>query len=106
MSKKQAFPQRIIQRVWQAAGTKYALVLVGAVVWMLFFDRYSLQSKQKVQAQIEAKQHDVAHYNEKIQALDYQQYLLENDADAVERLAREKYYMKKANEDVFPVVTE
>lgn len=106
MKKTQAFSARIFQRLWHASATKYVLVLVAAGLWMLLFDRYSWQSKQKVKAQIEEKERDISHYSNKIQELDNQQYMLEHDAESMERLAREKYYMKKPNEDVFPVVPQ
>jgi cell division protein FtsB len=91
-------------RLWRLAGTKYVLVLLSATVWMLFFDRYNLHSQQRVQNQIERLQQDRDHYQQAIHALDYEVDQLFTDAEELERFARERYYMKRPNEDVYVVV--
>jgi len=91
-------------RLWRLAGTKYLIVLMIATVWMLFFDRYNLRSQQRVQAQIERLQQDRAHYRQAISALDYEVDQLFTDGEELERFARERYHMKRPNEDVYVVV--
>jgi cell division protein FtsB len=91
-------------RLWRLAGTKYLIVLMIAAVWMLFFDRYNLRSQQQVEAQIERLEQDRAHYQQAINALDYEVDQLFTDAEELERFARERYHMKRPNEDVYVVV--
>lgn len=91
-------------RLWRLTGTKYVIVLLVASVWMLLFDRYDLRSQQRVQAQIERLAQDRAHYQQAIHALDYEVDQLFTDAEELERFARERYHMKRPNEDVYVVV--
>ncbi len=93
------------QRLWQAAATKYVLVLLVAGVYMLFFDRYNLRSQQRVQKQIEDLKADKVHYQRAINALTYEAEQISSDPETLERFARERYHMKRPNEDVF-VITE
>lgn len=91
-------------RLWRLAGTKYVAVLLVAGVWMLFFDQYNLRSQQEVQAQINRLRQDKVHYQRAINALRYEDDHLFSDPEALERFARERYYMKRSNEDVYVVV--
>lgn len=98
--------QRIFQRLAKAAGTKYFLVLAIAGIWMLTFDRYNLISQKKVDKQITRYQNDISYYKEAIRELDYESARLFSDQQALEQYVREKYYMKKAGEDVYVIVEE
>ncbi|MEL6673787.1 MAG: cell division protein FtsL [Bacteroidota bacterium] len=90
------------QTLRNASFTKYFLVLALAVVWMVFFDRYNLISRQKVADQIETLKADKAHYEQALINLESQKRGM-TEAEEVERIAREKYHMKRANEEVFVV---
>lgn len=93
-------------RLRRAAATKYFLVLLIAGVWMLFFDRYNLRSQYRMQNRIERLQEDLVYYQQALGTLEAEQARLASDPEALERYAREKYFMKKANEEVFVVVEE
>lgn len=101
-----SFLNRVIQRLAKAAGTKYFLVLAVAGIWMFTFDRYNLISQKKVDQQISQYQNDINYYNDAIQELDHETARLFSDEQALEQYVREKYYMKKAGEDVFVIVEE
>jgi cell division protein FtsB len=83
----------------------HLLILGLALVWMVFFDRYNLISQYKVRQQIENLHQDKAYYLKSLDEVDYAYDRLFNDPEELERYAREKYFMKRADEDVF-VVTE
>ena len=82
---------------------KYVLVLIAVLVWFMFFDqnnliqqyRYSRQLKD-FRAEKEYYLHEIAHDSI---ALDK----LKNNPEELERYAREKYLMKRENEDIFIV---
>jgi cell division protein FtsB len=85
---------------------KYVIVLLVAGLWMLFFDRYNLFSQAKMRNQISQLNADKAYYEKGIHDLDYEADKLFNDPEELEKFARERYLMKKRNEDVFVVMEE
>ena len=85
---------------------KYLLILLTSGIWMLFFDRYNLVSQIKMERRVEQLKSDEAHYRTRIDALDYERERLFNDGEELERFARERYQMKRPNEDVFIIVKE
>ncbi len=82
---------------------RYVLTLTVFAVWMLFFDAYNVGTRRKIAAKIKRYEADKAYYLAKIEELKLQNDLLKRDGKAVERLAREKYLMKKDNEDLYIV---
>lgn len=80
---------------------KYVLVLTFALVWMLFFDQFNLPSQLKLGQQINQLEKDRDFYAEQVEELRDQKKRLFSDPNELERFAREKYFMKKENEDIF-----
>jgi cell division protein DivIC len=80
---------------------KYLLTIVTFMVWMLFFDRNDLISQFGRFQKLSELQQSSAYYDQKIADAKAELERRKNDPTAYERLAREKYYMKKDNEDLF-----
>ncbi|RTL47268.1 MAG: septum formation initiator family protein [Sphingobacteriales bacterium] len=82
---------------------KYVLVTAFFVVWMLFIDQrdvfYVLQQKHQLQSLQLKKQY----YEQQIKLVQIDLDNLQHNPAAIEKFAREKYLMKKPNEDVFIV---
>ena len=74
------------------------------LIWWIFFDQESLivqYDLAKVRIGLE-KQKD--YYNNEIEKDEASINTLQNDTVFLEKYAREKYFMKKDNEDVFVIV--
>lgn len=83
---------------------RYLIVGTAALIWMLFFDQYALVSRMKLQSQIAELKRDRDFYQKEIVRINEEKEALFTDRFALERFAREKYFMKKDNEDLFIVV--
>lgn len=80
---------------------KYLLTTAGFVLWMLFFDRNDLFSQFNRFQKLRDLQSSSAYYSQKIEEAQQELERRKTDPGAYERIAREKYYMKKDNEDLF-----
>jgi cell division protein DivIC len=80
---------------------KYTLTLIGLAVWMMFFDKNDIISQFERFQKFNELKENTSYYNQKIEAAKAELERRKNDPSAYERIAREKYYMKKDNEDVF-----
>ncbi len=83
---------------------KYFYAGLLFLIWLVFFDQESLlvqyklsQSKNDLIKQKEYYLDNIKNDNAAINTL-------QNDTSQLEKYAREKYYMKKDNEDVFIIV--
>ncbi|MEO0572573.1 MAG: septum formation initiator family protein [Bacteroidota bacterium] len=98
--------KKLKEKKWFKVFTNtYVLVLTIFVIWMAFFDTNSLLIHSELQKEI----------NKLEQQKDFLQKEIEKDKKllnelkdpkALEKYAREKYYMKKENEEVFLIEYE
>lgn len=80
---------------------KYLIVGVFFVVWMIFFDQNSWFIHKELDNEIEKLNRDKKYYEEKLQKETIQINRMKIDSNEIERIAREKHFLKKENEDVF-----
>ncbi|SMC83843.1 FtsB family cell division protein [Moheibacter sediminis] len=82
---------------------KYLIVGAFFVVWMVFFDQNSYFIHKELDKDIQKLSHDKNYYQEKLKKETIQINRMKRDSNEIERIAREKHYLKKENEDVFIV---
>lgn len=83
---------------------KYLLTGVFFVIWMLFFDPKDILSNIERRDKLNELQNSEQHFKTLIKESNQELDLLKNNAQSIEKYAREKYMMKKDNEDLFIVV--
>lgn len=83
----------------------YILVLIVFVVWMLFFDAHSWLFHHELNADIQELEYQKEHYKNEM-AKDDKAIKELSTEEGLERTARETYYMKKPNEDIFIIEYE
>ncbi|KIX22269.1 septum formation initiator [Flavobacterium sp. 316] len=86
-------------------GNKYVLVLIFFIVWMLFLDNYSYLEHRVLNKQMEELEDNIEYYKTEIKEDSTRIKKLKN-SDQIEKYAREKYYMKKENEDIYIIEFE
>lgn len=74
------------------------------LVWLAFVDNNDLFMQAKLSAKYKDLDQARLFYEEKILEVKNDKAALESNPDLLERLAREKYFMKKENEDLYIVV--
>lgn len=81
---------------------KYFLTTACFVVWMVFFDDRDLVTTYiKQRAELSELQTSKAYYQSQITTTRHELDKLKNNATTIEQYAREKYLMKRDNEDLF-----
>ena len=78
----------------------YVLIFIPFLIWMLFFDENSYLIHQKFNSEIEDLERTISFYKKKI-AEDKSTIKKLQDSLQLEQFAREKYFMKKDNEDLY-----
>ena len=73
------------------------------VVWMLFLDENNMVNQYRKRAELIALEKKRDYYKEEIYKAQEKFQLLTTNAASQEKFARENYWMKKDNEDVFVI---
>lgn len=80
---------------------KYTLTTAGFVVWLLFFDHNDFFQQVERRNELRGLEKGKSYYTEQVEALKREVSELKGDPASIEKAAREKYMMKKDNEDLF-----
>lgn len=85
---------------------KYFYTALAFVVWMFFFDSDNLLVQIRLSRKIKNLENQKAYYSKEIAKNKSALNALQYDTTKLEDYAREKYFMKKDNEDIFVVVRD
>lgn len=81
----------------------YFLATLVFLVWLLLADKNDLFSQIKLYSQVNTLEAEKREYQDKIAQLKLERKALLEDDQKLEKLAREKYFMKKPGEDIFVI---
>ncbi len=83
---------------------KYFLVVIGLIVWLLYFDKNDVFTQFELISKCNKLNAEKEYYISEIEKNKKEIVELQNNKKSLETFAREKYLMKKDNEDVFVFV--
>jgi len=84
---------------------KYVLILILFIIWMIFFDTNSYFIHNELDSDINALEDNAEFYQKEIEN-DKSFIKKMEDSNEMEKFAREKYYLKKENEDIYIIEHE
>lgn len=94
------FKQLKNNKILKFLTNKYVLILIIFAVWMVYFDENSLLNHLELNKEINKLNKEKEYYNSEIKKDKNLIKKLKNK-DELEKFAREQYYMKKENEDIY-----
>jgi cell division protein FtsB len=94
---------KLLNGVLSFLKNKYVLSVLAFIVWMIFFDPKDWSLITARQNKLEELQKSEQHLNQQIAETRQELGLLKTSAATIEKYAREKYHMKKDNEEIFIV---
>ncbi len=83
---------------------KYFLVVIGLVVWLLYFDKNDVFTQFELITKCNKLNTEKEYYITEIEKNKKEILELQTNKKSLETFAREKYLMKRDNEDVFVFV--
>jgi cell division protein FtsB len=95
-----------MKRLIDLLKNKFFLVTLAFLVWMIFFDRNDLFSQYEYRRQVNKLKTERDFYKAQTDEVNKELNELTSNPKQLEKFAREKYLMKKDNEDVFVIVHE
>src|SRR5688572_22150141 len=102
--------KNIFQRTWIPEVVKpyiynrYMFTFLGFLTWLTFFDKHDFILQHTYRKKLSDLKHERNYYIEQIEKNKAEMEELFTNNKNLEKFAREKYYMKRENEDVFVFV--
>ena len=93
---------KLFQNIPSWMKNKYLLTAIGFAVWMLFFDDRDFVTTQfKHREELKKLEQSKKYFEEQIATTKTELEKLRSNPATLEKYAREKYLMKRDNEDLF-----
>ncbi len=94
----------LIEKIPPICRNKYVLCLLVFAVWMVFFDdRDVITTHFRYKKELNSLKESKTYYQEQIAATRQELEKLQSDPVLLEKYARERYRMKRDNEDLYIV---
>jgi cell division protein FtsB len=93
-----------MKRLIELLRNKYFLAVMAFGIWMLFFDRNDMLSQFEYRTEVKKLQEEKDFYLKETAEVKKDLSEIDSNLNTAEKFAREKYFMKKDNEDVFVLV--
>jgi cell division protein FtsB len=85
---------------------KYAIAVLAFLFWMLFFDRNSVINQFGLLSSLKGLKQQKEYYTHELKSDSVALNTLMSSEEELEKFAREKYLMKRDNEDIFLIIRE
>lgn len=102
--KAQVVLKKLFKRIWPILRNKYIVTITVFLVWIIFLSKYNLVERVQMINNIKEMERDIEYYQEQIARDSVRLKELTTNKENLEKYAREQYYMKKKNEDIFVIV--
>jgi len=96
---------KITERIPPFMRNKYILTIIIFLIWIVLLDSNSLISRRKEMKNLRKLRADKEYYVQRIEEDKRKLHELKTDDRNLEKFAREQYRMKKADEDLYIVLT-
>ncbi|MEQ8237737.1 MAG: septum formation initiator family protein [Cyclobacteriaceae bacterium] len=97
---------KLVKKIPKIFKSFYFVATVFFLIWMILFDSNDLITQSRLDSKQDELRAARDFYQNKIEDVKQDQQALNSDEELLEKLAREKYLMKKKSEDLFIVVEE
>ena len=95
--------KNLYQKLPAPLRNKYLITFVVFLVWIFFIDTFDIITQIRMNNEFEQLKEQQEFYKAEIEKDSTKVYNLNNNPEDQERFARERFLMKKDNEDVFIV---
>ena len=85
---------------------KFVLVTLALLIWVAFFDSNNWIKQARLQSEIDDLKEQKEYYLKEIEKDSVALFDLTNNTETQEKFAREKYLMKKENEDIIVIIKD
>ncbi|MCX6333435.1 MAG: septum formation initiator family protein [Bacteroidia bacterium] len=96
---------KFIDKIPPSLRNKYILTILIFLIWIFLLDSNNLVARFKDMSELRSLRSDKEYYTNKIEVDKRKLRELKTDNDNLEKFAREQYHMKKADEDLYIVLT-
>jgi cell division protein DivIC len=92
-----------MKKAFRLLTNKFILTSAVFVVWMMYFDQYDYFMMKERNKQLDELKQNIQYLDKEIAQMDADRNAMLNNRARLEEYARENYYMKRDNEDLYVI---
>lgn len=96
----------VFRRIFRILTNRYVIATIAFVLIILFIDQFNVKTQIKLHRELKAQEEEIQYLQTGIAAYKDSLRMVTEDREGMERIAREKYFMKRDNEVVYKIETE
>jgi cell division protein FtsB len=96
-----SYLKNLYEKIPSYLKNKYVIIITLFIIWIVFFDNYNLIRQSKIKKEIKQLEENKNFYSKEIKKDSTEYHELLNSDEKKEKFAREKFLMRKENEDVY-----
>lgn len=96
--------KKFYNRIPSFLKNKYSISIIAFILWLSFFDKNDFITQYQYRQQLKSLKAEKQYFSESIETAKKELNELNSSASNREKFAREKYMMKKDDEDLFVFV--
>lgn len=93
-------------RLLKILKNRYAITTLIFLVYLLIFDQYNFRAQYRLLSELNQLKEERQFYKEELAKDSLTYYTLFDNQENLEKFARERFKMKKENEDIFLIIKE
>jgi cell division protein FtsB len=97
---------KVLPKIFRFLRNKFVLATLFFVLWILFFDHNNFFLYNQYKSELNGLTENKKYYKEQIEKTQREIELIKTSPLWLEKIAREKYLMKREGEDIFVVKEE
>ena len=90
-------------RIIEKLNNRYVIATLVFVLVIVFFDQFNLRTQINLHRELKAQESEIQSLEKGIELYKDSLRMVTEDREEMERIAREKYYMKRDNEVVYKI---
>jgi cell division protein DivIC len=95
---------KLLRKIPSSLRNRYALLALALLVWITFLDRNDIWTTLKNRHELSRMRDQKEWYTKEIERTNEQLHEISSNKQLLEKFARERYLMKRENEDIFVLV--
>jgi cell division protein FtsB len=92
-----------MKKLLSVVTNKYLLTAIGFFVWMMYFDQHDYFMMKERSKQLDDLKNNISYLDKEIAKMEQERTDLISNPGKLEKFAREQYFMKRDNEDLYVI---
>lgn len=91
------------RKIFRILTNRYVIATVVFLLIILFFDQFNLKQQKRLHQELKEQEEEISYLQQSIAQYKDSLRMVTEDKEGMERIAREKYFMKRDNEVVYHI---